>query len=514
VKLRAKVTIPAASDDADKQRPTSFLLSVCIHVSVVVALAFGPQPSSAPARPIYETVIRPNERKIIWYRKLPEVSPAERLSNAKQPQGVIKSPRTVIAMSKQPTSSRQLILQPAPEIKLEQDIQAPNLIAVVTPPPKFKAPKRFVAPPSRAKAPAPAPLLSEPQLKAAGGGLGQPGQPLPFAAIKPPVRRFVPPTPKAPKLAPGDAMILDGPNQSVSLLPGTGSEVKGLPGPVGQHKLPAMPFAAPSRGTGSGSGSSAGGPGLESAPDLPSGSNLSAAIVGLNPAGTLTSPIPPGSRPAQFSTAPNVGLPATGDVSGVKGISVSDLMIRNGKQTSEKAGLSPPVIASRTVLYQDVVPGSVRPTLSAPLRPTSRIIPRGLEARFQGRAVYAMVIPAPFLPSYTGDWIVWFAEVDTRAGESHVVRAPVPYQKTEPISNACLAGSNRAEARVQLAAIIKRDGKFDSITAVKGPGPDSLGAIEDLKRWEFKPATRDGSPVDVEAVIEIPFCLASLASSR
>jgi hypothetical protein len=39
-----------------------------------------------------------------------------------------------------------------------------------------------------------------------------------------------------------------------------------------------------------------------------------------------------------------------------------------------------------------------------------------------------------------------------------------------------------------------------------------MGAIEDLKRWEFRPATRDGSPVEVEAVIEIPFCLASLAS--
>jgi hypothetical protein len=502
-----------APNSTNKLRPTSFLLSASIHASVLAVLAFGPRSSPAPARPIYESVIRPNERKIVWYRKLPEVSPSKRLSDAEQPQGAIKSPRTMLAMSKQPTSSQQLILQAAPEIKLEQDIKAPNLIAVVAPPPQFKAPKRFVAPPSRPKARAEAPLLSQPQLKAPEGGLGQPGQPLPFAAVKPPARPFVPPS-KAPKLTPGDAVVLQGPDQSVSLLPGTGGEVKGLPGLVGgQQKVPAMPFTPPSRGTASGSGSGAGVPGLESAPSLPAGSNLSTAIVGLNPAATLASPIPPGSRTAQFSTAPNVGMPATGDVGGGKGVTIPDLMIRNGKQTSEKSGQSPYDLTARTVLYRDVVSGSLVRTLSAPLRPASRTIPRSLEARFQGRLVYVMVIPAPFLPAYTGDWIVWFAEMETRPGESHDIRAPVPYQKIEPISSPCLAGGARAEARVQLAAIIKRDGRFDSVTAVRGSSPNSMGAIEDLKRWEFRPATRDGSPVAVEAVIEIPFCLASLASS-
>ena len=501
-------------------RSTSFLLSACIHAFVLALVAFGPRQSAVPDRPIYESIIRPNERKIIWYRQLPEVTPAKRLSDAEQPQGAVKSPRVLIAMSKEASSSRQLVLQAAPTIKLEQDIKAPNLIAVVAPPPpEPKVPKRFVAPPAPAKPRTENPQLSQPQLRAEEAGLGQHGPlPLPFAAVKPPVKPFVPPPSKAPKLAPGDAVILEGPDQSASLEQGAGGEPKGLPQIVGQQKVPAIPFTPPSRGARTGSGAGNAGPGLESAPALPSGSNLSTAIVGLNPTGTLTDPIPPGTRHAQFSTAPNVGQSATGDVSGGQGLAIADLMIRNGKQQTpdkpDKPGLSPTDLASRTVFYRDVVSGSLTRTLSAPLRPASRTIPQALEARFHGRLVYVMVIPAPFLPAYTGDWIVWFAAMESSPGDNHEIRAPIPYQKNEPLSSPCLAGGARAEARVQLAATIKRDGRFDSIRVIRGSSANSTAAIEDLKRWEFRPATRDGSPLEVDAVIEIPFCLASLASNR
>ena len=47
-----------ASNPTNKLRPTSFLLSACIHVSVLAVLAFGPQPSSSPARPIYESKVQ------------------------------------------------------------------------------------------------------------------------------------------------------------------------------------------------------------------------------------------------------------------------------------------------------------------------------------------------------------------------------------------------------------------------------------------------------------------------
>ena len=119
------------------------------------------------------------------------------------------------------------------------------------------------------------------------------------------------------------------------------------------------------------------------------------------------------------------------------------------------------------------------------------------------------MIPVPNLPAYTGDWIVWFAEPTQRPGEVPRMRAPVPLQKIEPTDAVWPPNGDRSEARIQLSAIIKANGKFESVAIVKGPaGAVSQNAIEDLKRWEFRPALRDGAPIDVEAVIEIPFSLA------
>jgi len=35
-------------------------------------------------------------------------------------------------------------------------------------------------------------------------------------------------------------------------------------------------------------------------------------------------------------------------------------------------------------------------------------------------------------------------------------------------------------------------------------GPMLPWILEDLAAWEFRPATRNGAPIDVEAVIELP----------
>jgi TonB family protein len=473
----------------DRLRLISLLYSAAVHGWLLCLVAFGPRPSPSARRPIYDSIIRPNERKIIWYRKVPEIVPSTQISDLKQPQGKVKSNKTIVVKSANPASSRQLVLQPAPQIKLDHDIQAPNLIALTAAPslprpPEPKPAKPFVAPPAATRKPSPAPTLAEPALRLATTGIASTLAPLtlPSLPARAQAKTFVAPsTTGKPR---GSDPRLAEPDSNLSGA-GTGS----VPGTV---------------------------------PNLSGASNLNAAIIGLNPSGPIPNVLPPGSRSAEFSAAPTVGNTASGDVKGggitMPGLLVRDGMVKDGKTESPSAEAVPPAAVPRfrTLLYDELVPMSIRPTLSAPLRPASRTIPRALEARFQGRLVYAVVIPAPNLPEYTGDWILWFAEQQAqRPGEAPLMRAPIPLRKTEPLGIARVLSDDRSEARVQLAAIIKKDGRFDSIVLVKGPNPQvSQSAIEELKRWDFRPATRDGAPIGVEVVIEIPFNLSWLSSAQ
>ena len=55
----------------------------------------------------------------------------------------------------------------------------------------------------------------------------------------------------------------------------------------------------------------------------------------------------------------------------------------------------------------------------------------------------------------------------------------------------------------------------EEITILAKPGTIAEQAVlQDLGSWEFKPATRDGVPVDVEVVIEIPFNLAAAVAKQ
>jgi len=221
------------------------------------------------------------------------------------------------------------------------------------------------------------------------------------------------------------------------------------------------------------------------------------ASVGLNPA---KGPIPNGSRGGQFSRAPNLGEPASGEVSG-NGISVPGLAIHE-----DRSRPSAPPQPTHTVLYADKVGSLPVSTLSVPLRPASRTIPRNIDQRFRDRDVYAIVIPIENLPSYSGDWILWFAERDNIPGDRPSVRAPIPLRKTEPLE--APLPSSRTEVRVQVAAIIRKDGKIEHVSTLSNLSPALAEAvIQDVNSWEFKPATRDGTAVPVDVIIEIPFSL-------
>ncbi len=62
------------------------------------------------------------------------------------------------------------------------------------------------------------------------------------------------------------------------------------------------------------------------------------------------------------------------------------------------------------------------------------------------------------------------------------------------------------QGTVTLYAVIHSDGTVADIRVLASPD-DRLDAFAKsaLARWKFRPATRDGQPVAIEAVVMIPF---------
>ncbi len=234
------------------------------------------------------------------------------------------------------------------------------------------------------------------------------------------------------------------------------------------------------------------------------------AIASLHPSENANASVPNGDRAGSFSKAPETGPPSSGDIGKSGAIAIPDLTVREAKP----ARPAPDRTRTRAVLYSEKVRSIPAATLSVPLRPSSRTIPRAVDARFQGRNVYTMVVPIENLPTYAGDWIIWFAERQPMAGNTPLMRAPLPYRKMEPVDQP--ASGSPGQARVQIAAVLDKDGRLDKITPMlaKPATMTEQAVMQDLDSWEFKPATRDGVPVDVEVVIEIPYNLAIAVVKR
>jgi hypothetical protein len=472
-------------------RPLSFVASVGLHCIAVVILGLIPGHYRVPEKSMYDDLIRPQAHKIIWYdfrERLPNVAPAKRVGTFPKPRGTEVSKRAMIAMPPSANSDKQFIWQPFPKIEIPHDLPLPNLIAraiAALPAPPTEEKKTLELPDLKGKRSAPQNSSSpEPD-----GDLNRaPKSPNDGILLSKPRKAFVPPpqvTQQARLSTP--ALILDAPMPDTSIFgsPKTNSALLVGLGVPAVSKGSAPPLNAP-------------------AAAIPNTGNakVDIAIVGLNAPDKLNGPLPEGTRAGRFSKAPTEGDGATGDVTGSAALTVPNLSIREGRSGSAGA---PEIHANRrSILYAEKLRSLPISTLSAPLRPASRTIPKAIDAQFQGRNVYTMVIPIENLPAYGGDWIVWFAERDPRPGGTPLMRAPLPFRKLEPVE--VTPSVNRMEQRLQFVTIIKQDGRLHGILLLTTAGPAvSQAVIQDLASWEFKPATRDGMPVDVDVVIEVPF---------
>ena len=131
--------------------------------------------------------------------------------------------------------------------------------------------------------------------------------------------------------------------------------------------------------------------------------------------------------------------------------------------------------------------------------------PSPLEQKiFNGRRLYSMTLNMPNLNSAGGSWVIRFAELSSTAGTGELI-APIAEHKVDPAYPLQLMREN-VSGTVTLRAIIRTDGTVGDIHVVNGADQRlDQYASQALARWHFRPAMKNGSTIDVEAIVMIPF---------
>jgi protein TonB len=231
-----------------------------------------------------------------------------------------------------------------------------------------------------------------------------------------------------------------------------------------------------SGGSGGGPGGEGGGPGGLVAPDLlvtpagpvPSGPVIVGAATGAGP------PAPPTPSPAP--TTPETEGAAT---------------------PQSPADKSPQERAEQ--LLEGIRPGSL-PGEGAPWR-----------------RVYTIYINMPNLSSQSGSWVLRFAELGDAsraaaggAADSYPLAAPVPIRKVDPRYPAA-ARRQGVEGTVSLYGIIRSDGSVANVQVIRSLHRElDQSAVAAFQRWVFAPGHKNGTAVNLEVVVEVPFRLSRL----
>jgi TonB family protein len=515
----------------------SFVVSGCLHGGVlawvILGGAGGERHDTAPARSIYDQEIRPYERKIVWYslrEKLPEIAPADRQPDARAPRAHVTAPQTMVAGDRDKPRPASLIWIPEPVSRAPKETPLPNVVAVA--PPKVVRP--FVAPPVKLLAPPPDATLPEAPRTAATDAKAAVTLPV----IKPsaPARAFTPPPivrmqrqamlplPEGPQprmVVEPDALPFPttGPRpqpRAFTAPPAKPAAMAALPEAPGMSAaarrrsptiaaplgtLPAMPAAAPVL--------DAEPPAVAAVPGAMAEASL--VIVGLNPAKTMEVP-PPGPRAAGFSAGPEKRVEGGAGANGMALVNVPGLTVKGGAADHEPTLVSRFSPTSKENLLAAARVG-MRAAPKVPLEGNAARVAEAPDPRFAGRTIYSIAIQMPNVTSFSGSWLVWFAEPapDPKGAPTappRQMRLPEVLRKVDPKYIAA-AAAERVEGTVRLFAVIGKDGHVAGIALLRQLD-DRLdrSAQEALAKWEFTPALRNGVAVDVDAIFEIPFHLA------
>jgi TonB family protein len=225
--------------------------------------------------------------------------------------------------------------------------------------------------------------------------------------------------------------------------------------------------------------------------------------------------IPGGNRSGEFEAAPEgrpegSGAPSTLVASNGQPDRRDDVrgLYVEGHAVTGNPGVivaKPPTVdPARQRLLASLVTPSVS-ELARRTRPGEVAGPEKIEEEvFAGKRYYSLTLNMPNLTSASGSWVVRFAELNPSPVLGDLT-APVATNKVDPAYPADLIRTG-VEGTVVLYAVIRTDGTVSEVRILRGFDTrlDENARLA-LSHWHFRPATKNGAAVDLEAVVQIPF---------
>ena len=535
------VPVPEDKWIATGLRPRHFLESYGYHIAFVVLVYFL-STSVWFNRPV--KLDSPFANTTLDHYALSEYLPPINTGpkgQAKPRKGAPKlAKQEILSVPPNPDNTRQTIVTP-PNIKLTHDVPLPNIVAWTNIPgqpiaasqrqlsqlklPQFTQPVvQPTADVSKLKSQNKITALAQQQVVEPKADVSQ---------IKPKLTLPVLAQPSVvePPLSPDQLRLKRGEMNMAQLTP-----------QVEAPKLPVEPQRAGA--TGDAAAANSAGKGVPAQPSLQglqsSKGQGQVIALGLSPA-DVRGPVqvPSGNRSGEFHASPSgkPDAPGTPTVTGNPGSTGSGTGggtgtgSGNGGKGNAPPGISvgaaPPGAATAAVAgtpgknpsdaqkeeNKKLLAAAMRPTIPSVSRPPVAPPPPTMSdtdtdsierAVFGPKKFYSMVLNMPNLTSASGSWVVRFAELQ-QSDNKATIGAPVATSKVDPAYPADALRDN-VEGTVTLYAVIHIDGSVGGIKVLGSVDPRlDEAAAKALGRWRFRPGTKNGEPVELEAVVLIPF---------
>ncbi|MBZ5685815.1 MAG: TonB family protein [Acidobacteriia bacterium] len=529
-----------------------FLESVAYHV-IAMTLLIGFTHLFA-LRPRVETKPAFDHSQVVYYRPAEYLPPLDTLRASGDPPRKADpefSRQPIISVPREADNRSQTVVTP-PQVKLRTNVSLPNIVAWSD---TVQKPRLAIPP---------APLSPAAQLTRIAPSLQN-------SVVAPPDANYIAqrrssPTLQDPVAAPPTDIRSSAPNLAQGLQPALIVPPQDIADSSSRRlgdmniatssviaPAPQLPVAAQRTMSGGRRAPSLGAPQVAPPPPSLAASGASGSpgrVIALSARPEVNAPPDPpaGNRRGTFAATPEGHAGASGTAGSLTASNTSGSASNGGhgnggngggstsKPTSDApAGLYVGNAAKPTPVAGDpankTVASSVNPDLIASVRP-----PRVTSARpmqpdgaaklsepersvFGGRRFYSVTLNMPNLNSAGGSWIIRFAELkhdfsdrDPNAQTADLSQ-PMATRKVDPAYPMQLMREN-VHGTVILYAVIHADGSVGNVRILRGVDQRlDRYAAEAVQQWKFEPATRAGTPVDVEATFQIPFRPASMGTN-